>query len=99
MKNILIFILVLIFSFDVFAQTQQNRNLFFDGQNREYVIYVPAMYDGTQDVPLMFSFHGGGGTSTGFMNFENDMRPISDTAGFIAIYPQAAVDPTDGSNS
>ena len=42
MKNILIFILVLIFSFDVFAQTQQNRNLMFDGQNREYVIYIPA---------------------------------------------------------
>ena len=99
MKNILISIFILIFSFDVFAQTQQNRNLFFDGQNREYVIYIPSMYDGTRDVPLMFSFHGGGGTSTGFMNFENDMRPISDTAGFIAIYPQAAVDPTDGSNS
>ena len=24
----------------------------------------------------MFSFHGGGGTSSGFMNFENDMRPV-----------------------
>ena len=27
------------------------------------------------------------------------MRPIADTANFIAVYPQAAVDPTDGSNS
>jgi len=100
MKNIINYILLVVFiNLNVSAQNQQNRNLFFDGENREYIIYVPAMYDGTTAVPLMFSFHGGGGTSTGFMNFENDMRPLSDTAGFIAVYPQAAVDPTDGSNS
>ena len=29
----------------------------------------------------------------------NDMRPIADTAGFIAIYPQAAIDPDDSSFS
>ena len=33
------------------------------------------------------------------MNNENDMRPIADTAGFIAVYPQAAIDPIDGSNA
>ena len=31
--------------------------------------------------------------------FTNDMRSLADTAAFIAVYPQAAVDPTDGSNS
>ena len=46
----------------------------------------------------MFSFHGGGGTSNDFINI-NDMRSIADTAGFIAVYPQAAVDPNDGSNA
>ena len=46
----------------------------------------------------MFSFHGGGGTSNDFINI-NDMRSVADTAGFIAVYPQAAVDPNDGSNA
>ena len=100
MKNIFNYILLILFvNSNISAQTQQNRNLFFDGENREYIIYVPAIYNGTQAVPIMFSFHGGGGTSNGFMNFENDMRPLCDTAGFIAVYPQAAVDPNDGSNS
>ena len=97
-KNILILI-ILCFGFDANSQLQQSRTLFFDGENREYIIYVPAVYDGTQAVPLMFSFHGGGGMSNDFMSYTNDMRPLADTAGFIAIYPQAAVDPTDGSYS
>jgi polyhydroxybutyrate depolymerase len=72
--------------------------MFFDGNNREYIIYIPAIYDGSEAYPLMFSFHGGGGTSNDFINI-NDMRSVADTAGFIAVYPQAAVDPNDGSNA
>ena len=69
-----------------------------DGNTREYIVYIPASYDGSTSYPLLFSFHGGGGTSSDFIN-TNDMRPIADTAGFIAIYPQAAIDPDDGSFS
>ena len=94
------FIICIIFlSFNLFGQQQLNRTLFFDGQNRSFIVYVPSSYDATTQVPLLFNFHGGGGTSSGFINYENDMRPIADTANFIAVYPQAAVDPTDGSNS
>ena len=71
----------------------------FDGNNREYIIYIPSNYDGSESVPLMFNFHGGNGLASDFMNYTNDMRPIADTAGFIAVYPQAATDPTDGSYS
>ena len=101
MKSIINILLLSIMctGFDVYSQVQQNRTLYFDGVNREYIIYVPAIYDGTQAVPLMFSFHGGGGLSNDFMNYSNDMRPLCDTAGFIAVYPQAAVDPNDGSFS
>ena len=94
------FIICIIFlSFNLFGQQQLNRTLFFDGQNRSFIVYVPSSYDATTQVPLLFNFHGGGGTSSGFINYENDMRPIAETANFIAVYPQAAVDPTDGSNS
>ena len=92
-------VLFFIVTVEVKAQIQQNRNLFFDGQNRDYIIYVPSNYNGTQAVPLMFNFHGGNGTSSDFMNYTNDMRPLSDTAGFITVYPQAAIDPNDGSYS
>ena len=100
MKKRTTFISCIIFlSFNLFGQQQLNRTLFFDGQNRSFIVYVPSSYDATTQVPLLFNFHGGGGTSSGFINYENDMRPIADTANFIAVYPQAAVDPTDGSNS
>ena len=95
--SILILFVLIIFN-NSYSQTQQNRTMFFDGNNREYLIYVPAIYDGSEAYPLMFSFHGGGGTSNDFINI-NDMRSVADTAGFIAVYPQAAVDPNDGSNA
>ena len=92
-----------IFSFiflvlNVFGQQQINKTLFFDGQSRSYIVYIPASYNGSTQYPLLFNFHGGGGTAAGFI-YTNDMRPLADTAAFIAVYPQAAVDPLDGSNS
>ena len=33
------------------------------------------------------------------MNYEADFRSISDTAGFILIYPQALEDPNDGNST
>ena len=90
---------IIFLAFNLFGQQQLNRTLFFDGQNRSFIVYVPSTYDGSTQVPIVFNFHGGAGTSSDFINYENDMRPIADTANFIAVYPQAAVDPTDGSNS
>ena len=89
---------IIFLAFNLFGQQQLNRTLFFDGQNRSFIVYVPSSYDGTTQVPIIFNFHGGGGTSSNFI-YTNDMRPIADTANFIAVYPQAAVDPNDGSNS
>jgi len=68
-----------------------NKSMFFDGIDREYIVYVPANYDGSKDVPIMFNFHGGAGFASDFI-LANDMRPIADTAGFIAVYPQGAFD-------
>ena len=99
MKKSTILSCIIFLAFNLFGQQQLNRTLFFDGQNRSFIVYVPSSYDATTQVPLLFNFHGGGGTSSDFINYENDMRPIADTANFIAVYPQAAVDPTDGSNS
>ena len=94
-KILLLFLFIPLFGI---AQQQINKTMIYDGNNREYIVYIPSSYDGTNPYPLLISFHGGGGTSSDFIN-TNDMRPIADTAGFIAIYPQAAIDPDDGSFS
>ena len=59
----------------------------YDGINREYVLYIPESYDTTLTYPLLFNFHGYGGTATDHM-YSADFRPIADTANFILVYPQ-----------
>ena len=88
-KKILIFFLFIPF-FGI-AQQQINKSMIYDGILRDYIVYIPASYDASKDYPLLFNFHGGASTSNDFINV-NDMRPIADTAGFIAIYPQGAID-------
>ena len=75
-----------------------NKSMFFDGIEREYIVYIPLSYDGSNNVPVMFNFHGGSGYANDFI-YTNDMRPIADTAGFIAVYPQGAIDPEGGTTS
>ena len=80
------------------AQTLLNQTMVHDGYNREYAIYIPASYDGNQEVPLLFNFHGGGGNIVDYMSTV-DMRPISDTANFLLVYPQAVPDPGNGGST
>lgn len=66
------------------------QTLVHDNTDREYLLYIPESYDGSADWPLMFNFHGYGGTATQHMNY-TDMRPIADTEHFILVYPQGAL--------
>ena len=81
-----------------FSQQQITQTLTFDGQEREYITYIPLGYDTTTPFPVLFSFHGGAGYASDFIQ-TNDMRSIADTANFIAVYPQAAIDPDGGTTS
>jgi len=63
----------------------------FGGVQREYILYVPAMYTPGSPVPLILNFHGY--TSNNFEQmFYGDFRPIADTAGFIVVHPLGTVD-------
>ncbi|MAZ55734.1 MAG: hypothetical protein CMP54_01870 [Flavobacteriales bacterium] len=95
MKKLL---LLLITPFLSFGQQLITENMIFDGQEREYIVYLPSGYDATSEFPVLFSFHGGAGYAEDFI-YTNDMRPIADTANFIAIYPQGAIDPDGGTTS
>ena len=93
--------LFLLLCFPFFALPQQliNENIFYDGNNREYIIYIPQSYSPSISSPILFAFHGGDGYAIDFMNYEADLRSISDTAGFILVYPQALEDPNDGNST
>ena len=97
-KSLLILVLFFIGAPAINAQTLLNQTLMHDGNNREYALYIPASYDGSQEVPLLFNFHGGGGNIAEHLS-SVDMRPIADTANFILVYPQAVPDPGNGGST
>ena len=93
------FILIAIITpVSLFAQ-QTTEYMFYDGHNREYILYIPSSYSSSTATPILFAFHGGTGYADDFMNYEADFRPIADTAGFILVYPQALGDPNDCFNT
>jgi polyhydroxybutyrate depolymerase len=58
-----------------------------DGEKREYYVHAPPSYDGSNAVPLVLVLHGGGGKASK-MDKLTGMNDVSDTEGFIAVYPQ-----------
>ena len=96
MKNLVFLIFI---PFLALSQQLSTENIFYDGNNREYIIYTPQTYSSSILTPILFAFHGGSGFANDFMNYEADFRAISDTAGFILVYPQALEDPNDGNST
>jgi polyhydroxybutyrate depolymerase len=85
-------IALLILSFNLTeAQQTLNESILHNGVWRQYIVYIPAIYDGTSPVPLMFNFHGYTMTANDQMTWGGDMRPVADTAGFILVYPQGTL--------
>jgi len=85
MKKLLILLIIL----PMLMQAQQtiNSSIEHDGLTRDYIIYIPENYDGTQAVPLILNFHGYGSNAFEQMNY-GDFRPIADTAGFLVVQAQ-----------
>jgi len=57
---------------------------------RKYIVYIPAIYDGSTPVPLMFNFHGYTGNAGSYMSRVR-MQEIADTAGCILCYPYGSL--------
>jgi polyhydroxybutyrate depolymerase len=72
-----------------FAQ-QTTHSWDFDGLTREYIQYVPGVYDGSEAVPLVLALHGLGDNMSNFSGV--GFQYVADTANFIVVYPQALVD-------
>jgi polyhydroxybutyrate depolymerase len=66
------------------------RSFLFDGQNRNYILYVPKGYDGSQKWPLVINIHGYAGNAAQQMALSN-MNPVADTGRFLIVYPQGTL--------
>ncbi len=89
MKFILFFFLALT-SYS-FSQQTINGSIMHDGQTRTYILYVPASYNSSTDVPLVFNLHGYTSNANEQMNY-GDFRSIADTANFIVVHPMGLND-------
>ena len=60
-----------------------------DGLERSFIVHLPAGYDGKKSLPLVLMLHGGGGNAKATM-WETGWADKADSAGFIAVFPNAA---------
>ena len=65
-----------------------------NGAMRTYLEYLPEGFDNTQNLPLVMSFHGGGGQAQEQLGIA-DLRDRADEDGFVLVYPDAIPDPND----
>jgi polyhydroxybutyrate depolymerase len=73
------------------AQTTSYGSIVSDGLVRDYKLYVPAIYNGSLPVPLVFNFHGYG-SNFDEQELYGDFRAIADTANFIVVHPNGTPD-------
>jgi len=63
--------------------------------NRTFEYYIPSSYDGSEAVPLLFSFHGLGSSGPEQIDLTK-FDVLAEQEGFIAVFPDATrLDPAD----
>jgi poly(3-hydroxybutyrate) depolymerase len=63
-------------------------SLMIEGAVREFVIYRPANLPVNRSTPVVFAFHGTGGSGQGFYE-DSGWREKADAEGFVAVFPSA----------
>ena len=77
----------------IFGQQTINDSILINGTYRNFITYVPSIYQSSQPTPLIFNLHGRTGSAWGQM-WHGDFRDIADTANFIIVHPQGLLDNT-----
>ena len=87
-KHILLIIIALFAVFSVaYSAGDINGKMTVDGIEREYILHLPKNY-GSELLPLVMVFHGGGGTAEQVMN-HTKFSKLADKENFIVVYPNA----------
>ena len=89
-KRLSLFLMLTMLFYNVVAQNYTTQTIQHNEVSRSYGIYVPEGYNQNSPTPLVFNFHGFGGTISYYMN-EADMRLVSDSNNFILVYPQGSL--------
>lgn len=71
-----------------FATGTQSLTVESEGEERSYVLHVPATYDRERAHPLVLNFHGAGGSGQEQAEY-SQMAAVADAAGFIGVAPDA----------
>jgi len=87
MRFITVLLLLVGCTFLSFSQQTINASISHDGIQRDYILYIPELYDGSTAVPLVLNFHGYGSNAAQQM-FYGDFRDIADTEGFLLVHPE-----------
>jgi len=88
MKKLLLILLCL--PLMTLAQQTLTESITHDNLQRDYIIHIPSSYNMNTSIPLVFCFHGYTSSANTIMNYTN-FNYISDTAGFIVVYPQGTL--------
>lgn len=86
MRSLLIMVATVSFTL-TYAQQVINGSIIHDGIQRDYILYIPAIYDGGTEVPLVLNFHGFGSNANEQMWY-GDFRAIADTEDFLLVHPE-----------
>lgn len=70
-----------------FGQTNVLDSIIHQTYQRKFTIHLPTGFTNSTPVPVVFMLHGGGGTMTNAQGFTN-LNSVSNTNGFLAVYPQ-----------
>ena len=77
----------IIFNCGVTSQNLENCQITQNQNSREFYIFNAMDAESTIDAPVIFSFHGGGGTAIANMEY-GGFRQIAESEKFILVYPQ-----------
>ena len=89
-KSLLIVLTIIFFLFPIISFAQIDSSSFiFEGIERNYLVFLPRDYNGTEKMPVVFNLHGYTLNARQQMDYSL-MNIVADSAGFIAVYPNAA---------
>lgn len=86
-NNLLISIIAISISINCFGQANIIDSIVHQNYQRKFTIHTPTGFTNSTPVPVVFMLHGGGGTMTNAQGFTN-LNSVSNTNGFLAVYPQ-----------
>jgi polyhydroxybutyrate depolymerase len=82
-----IVIIFISFALKFKAQITLSDSIYVGNQYRTFLMYIPAIYNGSTPRPLIFNLHGYTSTSSAQQLYSN-FYSIADTANFLMVFPQ-----------